>query len=229
MNSKKLHYEIIAREGYPFFVPVALVSFISWRYGFAWSSLFLFAAAVAIAAFFRNPERISPEVVGALVSPADGVVAQIMENASSENLDDPSLTRVSIFMSVLNVHVNRWPMSGTVKKITHVPGSFLDARDPDSSTQNEHNSIVLRGEDSTIEVVQIAGRIARRIACWVDEGDEARRGERFGLIRFGSRLDVYFPKEYEAAVSVGEKVSAGVTVIAGKAVAGIRCGATGPS
>jgi phosphatidylserine decarboxylase len=220
MNSKKLHYEIIAREGYPFFVPVAIVSFICWRYGLALGSFVLFAAAVAIAAFFRNPERDSPADDGSLLSPADGVVAQIMENARSENIDEPSLTRVSIFMSVLNVHVNRWPMSGTVKKITHAPGSFLDARDPEASTQNEHNSIVLQGKDSTIEVVQIAGKIARRIACWVDEGDEGRRGERFGLIRFGSRLDVYFPKEYEAAVNVGDKVKAGVTVIAGKAVAG---------
>ncbi len=212
-----------------FFVPAALLSFICWWYGHGWSSFFLFVLAVAVASFFRNPERNSPKGEDILLSPADGVVMQIEENVTSQYLDSPSLTRISIFMSVLNVHVNRWPMSGTVRKITHVAGSFLDARDPESSIRNEHNSVVLQGKDATIEVVQIAGKIARRIACWVDEGDEARQGERFGLIRFGSRLDVYFPPHYEVTVIVGKRVSAGVTIIAEKACARHQCGGSDPA
>ncbi len=119
-------------------------------------------------------------------------------------------------MSIFNVHVNRWPVSGTVEKIVHVSGKFLDAREPDASAFNEHNAIVVNGDDGTIEVVQIAGKIARRIACWVAEGDQVRQGERFGLIRFGSRLDVYVPETFSFVVDVGTQVRAGVTVIARK-------------
>jgi phosphatidylserine decarboxylase len=214
MISRAGHYEPIAREGYPFFVPPALLALVFWWIGYPWCSLFLLAISVAVASFFRNPERVSPQEEGIVLSPADGRVVQIAENVRSEYLQDYPLTRISIFMSVLNVHVNRWPLSGVVKKITHVPGTFLDAREPAASIQNEHNSLVLDADGPKIEVVQIAGKIARRIACWVKEGDEAIQGHRFGLIRFGSRLDVYMPPSFTPAVSVGTKVRAGVTVIA---------------
>jgi phosphatidylserine decarboxylase len=214
MISRVGRYEPIAREGYPFFVPPALVALLLWWMGYSWVSLFLLALSIAVASFFRNPERVSPQGDGIVLSPADGRVVQIDEDVRSDYLDDYPLTRISIFMSVLNVHVNRWPLSGVVKKITHVPGIFLDAREAAASMRNEHNSIVLETNGATIEVVQIAGKIARRIACWVREGDEAVQGQRFGLIRFGSRLDVYLPPSFTPSVSVGTRVSAGVTIIA---------------
>ncbi|HMK37036.1 MAG TPA: phosphatidylserine decarboxylase family protein [Desulfomonilaceae bacterium] len=214
MISRAGHYEPIAREGYPFFVPLGILSLILWWFGWPWPSLFFLILSIAVASFFRNPERTSPQGAGRVLSPADGRVVQIAENVRSDYLPNRVLTRISIFMSVFNVHVNRWPLSGLVKKITHVPGTFLDARMPAASVQNEHNSVVIESPDGTIEVVQIAGKIARRIACWVSEGDEAFQGERFGLIRFGSRLDVYMPPEFTPEVVIGTKVRAGVTVIA---------------
>ncbi len=214
MIGKNIHYELIAREGYPFFVPLGVFSFLAWIAGYAWSSFIFLVLAVLVAAFFRNPDRNSPTGKGILLSPADGRVAQITENVSSERLSTFPLTRISIFMSIFNVHVNRWPASGLVKKITHVSGTFLDARHKEASLLNEHNSIVLEMEDTSIEVVQIAGKVARRIACWVEEGDRVEQGNRFGLIRFGSRLDVYLPPTYEPLVRVGNKTSAGVTIIA---------------
>jgi phosphatidylserine decarboxylase len=217
MISKAGHYELIAREGYPFFAPPALIALVLWLIGgHPWSSLFFLILSVAIASFFRNPERIAPEGDGIVVSPADGRIVEIAKEVRSDYLEDFPLTRISIFMSVFNVHVNRWPISGVVKKITHVSGIFLDARDPASSIKNEHNSIVLESSDGTVEVVQVAGKIARRIACWIKEGDEAIQGLRFGLIRFGSRLDVYLPPNFTPVVSIGAKVTAGVTIIAKK-------------
>ncbi len=216
MIAKAGHYELIAREGYPFIVPPALLALVSWWLGYPWPSLGLLALAVAVIFFFRNPERIPPEADGIIVSPADGTVMQVLENVRSDNLPGMTLKRISIFMSVFNTHVNRCPVSGTVKNIKHVPGRFLDAREPASSLVNEHNSVVLQDHDDTIEVVQIAGKVARRIACWVREGDQVRQGERFGLIRFGSRLDVYLPERMCFVVKVGTTVRAGVTIIATK-------------
>ena len=216
MIAKAGHYELIAREGYPFIVPPALLALVSWWLGYPWASLGLLALAVAVIFFFRNPERIPPEAEGIIVSPADGTVMQVLENVQSDNLPGMTLKRMSIFMSVFNTHVNRCPVSGLVKHIKHVPGRFLDAREPASSLLNEHNSVVLQDHDDTIEVVQIAGKVARRIACWVSEGDQVRQGERFGLIRFGSRLDVYLPERMCFVVKVGTTVRAGVTIIATK-------------
>ena len=216
MIAKAGHYELIAREGYPFIVPPALLALISWWLGYPWASLVLLVLTVAVICFFRNPERITPEGEGIIVSPADGTVMQVLENVRSENLPGLPLRRISIFMSVFNTHVNRCPVSGVVKNIKHVPGRFLDAREPASSLVNEHNSVVLQDHNDAIEVVQIAGKVARRIACWVREGDQVRQGERFGLIRFGSRLDVYLPESMRFVVNVGTTVRAGVTIIATK-------------
>jgi phosphatidylserine decarboxylase len=210
------HYEPIAREGYPFIIPPALVAFGFWWYSYPWISFLFLLISVGIALFFRNPERATPEDVEIALAPADGRVVQIEQNIQSRNIPDRNLTRISIFMSIFDVHVNRWPVSGAVRKITHVPGGFVDARDPAASLTNEHNSIVLDTADGPIEVVQIAGMIARRIACWVREGDQVRQGERLGLIRFGSRLDVYLPENFTFTVDIGMKVSAGVTIIAKK-------------
>ena len=153
-----------------------------------------------------------------MLAPADGLVVQIEPSVQSRNIPDRSLKRISIFMSIFDVHVNRWPVGGKVLKITHVPGGFVDARFPEASLTNEHNSIVLDTIDGSIEVVQIAGMIARRIACWVREGDEVRQGERLGLIRFGSRVDVYLPENFTFTVDIGTKVSAGLTIVAKKLI-----------
>ncbi len=214
MICKAGHYEPIAREGYIFFVPFAVLAFFMWLSNYPWASLAFLLISGAMAAFFRNPNRVPPEGEGLVLSPADGTVVQVVEEAQSEDLPGVPLKRISIFMSVFNVHVNRWPMSGTVQRIRHVNGRFLDAREADASIVNEHNSIVLQGDEGTIEVVQIAGKIARRIACWVREGDAVQRGDRFGLIRFGSRLDVYLPPDFSFEVPIGARVRAGETVIA---------------
>jgi phosphatidylserine decarboxylase len=217
MSVKPVHYEMIAREAYPFAVPAALVSLLCWWLGYMWASFLFLAVTFAIAAFFRNPERQSPTGDDIVLSPADGRIVQIVENVSSPNFPDFPLTRVSIFMSVLNVHVNRWPISGIVEKVIYKPGSFLDAREPDASSANERNSIVVKGKEVSVEVVQIAGLIARRIECWAERGSPAKQGERFGLIRFGSRLDVYLPAAFSPVAAVGAKVRAGLTVLARKA------------
>jgi len=217
MISRGGHYEPIAREGYPFIIPPALVAFVFWWYGHPWISLLFLVVSAGVALFFRNPERATPEEPSAVLSPADGRIVQIEQDIQSRNVPDRSFRRISIFMSIFDVHVNRWPVSGQVRKITHVPGGFVDARFPAASLTNEHNSIVLDTVDGPIEVVQIAGMIARRIACWVREGDEARQGDRLGLIRFGSRVDVYLPESFTFAVDIGAKVSAGTTIIAKRA------------
>lgn len=210
------HYEPIAREGFVFIIPVMAISFILWWTGYLWGSFAVLCLSVAIALFFRNPERIPPREDGIVLSPADGRVVGIVQQVGSANMPGIPLKRVSIFMSIFDVHVNRWPISGTVVKIRHVPGRFLDAREPAASEINEHNSVVLQGQGDSIEVVQVAGKVARRIACWVEEGDQVTQGDRFGLIRFGSRLDVYLPDDYSVVVGPSEIVKAGLSIIARK-------------
>ena len=210
----------LCREAYPYLVLPALLALVFWWFHHPWASLFFLVAVVAVALFFRNPHRTPPLHEAVVLSPADGKVMEIVPNASSRNVQYGPLTHVSVFMSILDVHVNRSPISGSVKKITYHPGSFLDPRETDASTQNERNSLVLEGGAGTLEVVQVAGKIARRISCWVSEGDELRRGDRFGMIHFGSRLDVYLPQHFSVRVGIGERVWAGVSIIAEKAEAG---------
>jgi len=222
MISKAGHYEPVAREGLVFVIPLLLAALVGWWAGYPWISLFLLLASAAVGLFFRNPERVPPEGAGTILSPADGRVMEVVRQVRSENLQEFPLQRISIFMSIFNVHVNRWPASGRVRKITHVPGRFLDAREPSSSLVNEHNTVVVDAEDGAYEVIQIAGKVARRIACWVKEGDEAVRGQRFGLIRFGSRLDVILPEGFSFVVAAGTRVRAGETVIAEKNIQSAR-------
>ncbi len=210
------HYEPIAREGLPFIIPPVLIGLVTWLLNYSWISFLFLLISICIALFFRNPEREAAEKTDSVVSPADGRVVQIEPYVQSRNSPDISFKRISIFMSIFDVHVNRWPVSGRVGKIIHTPGGFVDARFPAASLTNENNSVVLETADGPIEVVQIAGMIARRIVCWVHEGDEVRQGDRLGLIRFGSRVDVYLPESYSFVVDLGAKVSAGLTVIATK-------------
>jgi len=163
--------------------------------------------------FFRDPDRVIPNMDNAVVSPADGKVifAEITEDV---RYFKGKCLKISIFMSVFNVHVNRIPFDGVIKRIEYYPGKFFNANLDKASKDNEHNAIFLETEDGIkICTVQIAGLIARRIICKVQEGDQLTRGQRFGLICFGSRLDVYLPPEFHVKVSVGEMVRAGTTVL----------------
>ena len=167
--------------------------------------------------FFRDPERVTPTREGLLVSPADGVVSLIEPAVPPAELGmpDEALTRVSVFMNVFNCHVNRVPIAGTITNIAYRPGKFLNASLDKASVDNERNSLRVQVEDGReIAVVQIAGLVARRIVCFIEAGVKLGTGERFGLIRFGSRVDVYLPAGVEPMVSIGQTMVAGETVIA---------------
>jgi phosphatidylserine decarboxylase len=167
--------------------------------------------------FFRDPKRSVPQNAGLLVSPADGVVSLIERAVPPEGLGfgPEALVRVSVFMSVFNCHVNRAPIAGKVTAVVYRPGKFFNASLDKASEENERNSLAIEMADGRkIAVVQIAGLVARRILCWTKPGDSLATGERFGLIRFGSRLDVYLPDGVEPQVALGQTMVAGETVIA---------------
>lgn len=173
---------------------------------------------VFCAYFFRNPERISPDRDDIIISPADGTICNISESELPEELEDESgelYTKVCIFMSVFNVHINRNPVSGKLLKNVYVPGKFLNAELDKASKFNERNIFLVETKDKKkVAHVQIAGLIARRIMWWVKEDEELKMGKRFGLIRFGSRLDVYIPSGYKINVKEGQTMIAGETVLA---------------
>ena len=167
--------------------------------------------------FFRNPERMTPTREGLVISPADGKVVSVREVIPPKNFDmgDETCTRISIFLNVFDVHVNRIPISGRIKKIIYHPGKFFNASMDKASEHNERNTLVIDlGNDKVLAVVQIAGLIARRIRCDVNEEDTVLAGERYGLIRFGSRADIYLPKGVNALVIEGQHMIAGETVLA---------------
>ncbi len=205
----------IAREGLPF---IALFGGVSVLLGFlaehlGWAGLVLTAWCVW---FFRDPDRKSPTGRGVILSPADGKIVTVGPATAPDELGlaDVPLTKVSIFMNVFNVHVNRVPADGTVSRVHYRPGRFFNASFDKASEHNERQSILIRtAEGLDLAVVQIAGLIARRIKCTLVPGQEVKAGERFGIIRFGSRLDVYFPDHVPVLVKAGEKAIAGETVI----------------
>lgn len=167
--------------------------------------------------FFRDPQRATPERAGLIVSPADGVVSLIEPAAPPPELGlpDTPLTRVSVFMSVFNCHVNRAPLGGQIIAMAYRPGKFFNASLDKASADNERNALTIEAADGRrVTVVQIAGLIARRIVCFTSKGQTLATGERFGLIRFGSRLDVYLPDGVAPLVSIGQTMVAGETVIA---------------
>ncbi len=167
--------------------------------------------------FFRDPKRAVPQNAGLLVSPADGVVSLIERAVPPPGLGmgPEALLRVSVFMSVFNCHVNRAPIAGKIMAVAYRPGTFVNASLDKASTDNERNALAIEMADGRkIAVVQIAGLVARRIMCWKKPGDLVRTGERFGLIRFGSRLDVYLPEGVQPQVALGQTMCAGETVIA---------------
>ena len=189
--------------------------------GLFWVSSFLGWIGVVLTIwcyyFFRDPERVTPARDGLVISPADGVISLIEPAVPPAELGmpDEALTRISVFMSVFNCHVNRVPVAGEVTAIAYRPGKFLSAELDKASDDNERNSLRIRmGDGRDLAVVQIAGLVARRIVCFVAEGDQMATGARFGLIRFGSRLDVYLPDGVQPLVSVGQTMIAGETVLA---------------
>lgn len=203
----------VAQEGYPFIFATALIAVIGALLNWEVLSLGFLAVSVFTIYFFRDPERVIPNDPRALVSPADGRVILIEKIKDDRFLQD-RVFKISIFMSVFNVHVNRIPYDGVVKNIQYQSGQFLPANQARASFENENNAVFLDVEDDQeIAVVQIAGILARRIVCWAESGDIVRKGQRFGMIRFGSRLDVYLPMRTQIEVSTGQHVTAGQTVL----------------
>ena len=210
------HDSIIAREGFPFILPLAIFAISATVLGAMWSAIGLSCIAVFVIWFFRNPERNTPDIPKMVVSPADGKVIRIEEDIERNDLIKGRFKKISIFMNVFNVHVNRIPYSGQIQAIAYHKGMFFSANLDKASDSNERNSIVIRTDDGRdIIAVQIAGLIARRIVCWIKEGMDVRKGERFGLIRFGSRLDVYLPLDSTITVKIGDRVRAGETPLGG--------------
>ncbi|MCX7982424.1 MAG: phosphatidylserine decarboxylase family protein [Syntrophales bacterium] len=208
---KEKHDEPIVKEGMPiilFLFACAIVSiFLGWMV-LAFVMIFLGAFTMW---FFRNPQRIVTGGDEIVSSPADGTVIGIEKGVTHELLGT-SATKISIFMNLFNVHVNRVPCDGQVEVVRYYPGKFFSAHLDKASHDNERNAVLIKRRDGKkVLTVQIAGLIARRIACWVEEGMEVSRGERLGLIRFGSRLEVYLPPEAVIAVKRGDKVKAGET------------------
>lgn len=203
-------------EGYKFvgiFAAISLVLFLIWD-PLGWMGLGL---TVWCYYFFRDPKRVVPQGAGLIVSPADGVISLIERAVPPAELGmgPEALLRVSVFMNVFNCHVNRAPIMGTVGAMAYRPGKFLNASLDKASSDNERNSLRLDLADGRqIAVVQIAGLVARRIMWWVDVGQGMRTGERFGLIRFGSRVDVYLPEGVAPQVALGQNMVAGETVLA---------------
>jgi len=177
---------------------------------FAWIS---FALTLFICWFFRDPDRVIPKDNKSLISPADGKVIVVEKQSGCEYLIGPC-TKVSIFMNVFNVHVNRVPFDGIVQKVRYSPGKFINASFDKASIHNERNALIVKTvSGGDYAVVQIAGLIARRIVNCVKEGEKIRKGDRYGMIRFGSRLDLYLPHDFDVAVHIGEKTKAGSTII----------------
>jgi phosphatidylserine decarboxylase len=205
----------VHREGLPFIGGFALASLILF---WIWTPLGWIGTVFTVwcALFFRDPERVTPVREGIVVAPADGRVSRIINAVPPPelNLGDRSMARVSIFMSVFNCHVNRSPMTGRIEKIAYKPGAFINADLDKASENNERNSFVIATATTRIAVVQIAGLIARRIVCFVREGATVGAGERIGMIRFGSRVDVYLPDGVRPLVAEGQTAVAGETVIA---------------
>ena len=197
----------VAREGYAFIAAGAVLTFLSWLAGWGLVALLFLLVTGWVVWFFRNPPRLVPRGEGLVVAPADGRVVRVLEPRDGE-------PAVGIFMNVLDVHVNRLPVSGEVTEVAYTPGTFVNASLDKASQDNERNRVTMRtptGHEVTF--VQVAGLVARRIVCWVKAGARGRAGDIFGLIRFGSRVDVHLPTGSDVWVVRGQRVSAGETIL----------------
>jgi phosphatidylserine decarboxylase len=205
-------HPIIAREGWPFVMASVAAAVIVWAVaGFGWS-LPLWLVALFVVQFFRDPPREVPQQANAVLAPADGRIVKVEKTRDPYTGRDTLL--ISVFMNVFNVHSNRSPADGTVERIEYSRGKFVNADLDKASTENERNAMVLNLDSERITVVQVAGLIARRILCYVKAGDRLARGQRYGFIRFGSRVDVYLPLTARPRVAVGDRVAATSTILA---------------
>ncbi|CAM2067746.1 phosphatidylserine decarboxylase family protein [Sulfidibacter corallicola] len=203
----KKHQELIAKEGWIFLFPPLILAFVFFALKWFVAAVLLAVLGLYVAYFFRNPYRQIPEDSDGIVSPADGKVVTVRRLEDGRQM-------ISVFLNIFNVHINRCPIAGRVEKVEHTRGKFLAAYKEEASTLNEQNKVIIRDGDFVMEVIQIAGLIARRIVCWSREADQVTRGERFGLIRFGSRVDIFLPAECEIVVREGQKIAGGSDLIA---------------
>jgi phosphatidylserine decarboxylase len=208
---------MIAREGYPFIVPVVLVAILCWLLTYATHSAMgiVLALLATLAAgfftyFFRDPERTPPPGENLILSPGDG---KVIVNETRTDGNGTQYQLVSIFLSVFDVHVNRIPVSGDVGAVKHIPGRFHRAFEPEAVTENERTEIVINSAFGAVRFSQVAGILARRIVCRLQLGDRVTRGERFGMIRFGSRVDLFLDPVVQIDVKLGDRVTGGVSVI----------------
>ena len=203
----------IVKEGVLLVIPISILTIVL---GFLlpfYITLLLILVILFVLYFFRNPERRIPELEGCVVAPADGKVIYIGECLEDRFLGE-KIIKISIFMSVFNVHVNRIPTSGKITDISYREGKFFSANFDKASILNEQNALLLETDDNKkIVFIQIAGLIARRIICWIKKGDAVVRGQRFGLICFGSRVDIFLPLETKINVEIGQKVKGGETIV----------------
>ena len=214
-NSIRAQIPPVHPEGYPFIGGFALASLILF---WIWTPLGWLGTLLTIwcALFFRDPVRVTPVREGIVVAPADGRISMVtqMLPPAELGLGDRPLPRISIFMSIFDCHVNRAPLSGQVRDVVYRPGKFVNAALDKASSDNERNAVVLDTAHGPVAVVQIAGLIARRILCYVEAGDTLARGQRYGFIRFGSRVDIYLPPSAAPKVAIGDMAKATSTIIA---------------
>jgi len=201
----------VAKEGWPFIAVLAAVSIVTYKMFYMWAILptilLLFTGY-----FFRNPHRTVPTTENVIVSPADGVITCIEEKYEGLYMEEDAI-KISIFLSLFNVHINRSPCEGTVDFKRRIPGKFVIANRKDAGAINSRNCLGLRTPWGKVLVVQITGFIARRIVCWAEVGDQLKKGQRFGLIRFGSCTVVFLPRNIILDVKLGDKVKGGVTIL----------------
>ena len=209
------HYPhpIIAREGWPFLFGAVIIALLLAIFVGGIAALLAWLLALFVLQFFRDPAREIPQDKHVVLSPADGRIVAV------ERVNDPYVQRdaikISVFMNVFNVHSNRSPVDGVVQQIWYFPGKFVNADLDKASTENERNAMWVKTNNGVdVTSVQVAGLIARRILCYVKVGDDLTRGQRYGFIRFGSRVDVYLPPDVNVKVSIGDKVSATTTILA---------------
>ena len=200
----------MVKEGYYFGLPPLVLSGVAFLAHWLVAGIILLCLAAFVFYFFRDPERVIPADPGAVVSPGDGRVVVITDEEHAGRAGK----RISIFLAVWNVHVNRSPAAGTILKMDYRPGKFLAAMMARASTENEQNVISLSTASGEMVFKQIAGLIARRVVCWKKAGDVVQRGERIGLVRFGSRVDLWVPREAEILVALGDNVKGGSSVLA---------------
>ncbi len=212
MSNSKYPHPILAREGWPFIGGALALAVLFHLASSFWLALPFWLIAAFVIQFFRDPARPIPQLPNAVLSPADGRIVKI------EKVRDPYADRdalmISVFMNVFNVHSNRSAVDGVVQKVQYFPGQFVNADLDKASTENERNAVVIDSNGTTVTLVQVAGLVARRILCYAKVGDTLSRGQRYGFIRFGSRVDVYLPVDAQPQVVPGDVVSASSTILA---------------